>query len=78
MKIKVEITEVLQKTIEVEAESKSEAINKAKEQYYNGEVELDASDFVDTEFEIIQEGVIQMKNVKSWQLKTCIFIDMDD
>lgn len=53
MKIKVEITEVLQKTIEVEAESKSEAINKAKEQYYNGEVELDASDFINTEFEII-------------------------
>ena len=56
MKIRVEITEVLQKTVEIEAESKSEAISKVKEQYYNGKVELDASDFIDTEFEIIEEG----------------------
>ena len=55
MKIRVEITEVLQKTVEVEAESKSEAINKVKEQYYNDEIELDASDFIDTEFEIMEE-----------------------
>ena len=53
MKIRVEITEVLQKTVEIEAKSKSEAISKIKEQYYNGEIELDTSDFIDTEFEII-------------------------
>ena len=53
MKIRVEITEVFQKIIEVEAESKSEAINKVKEQYYNDEIELDVSDFIDTELEII-------------------------
>lgn len=53
MKITVEITETFQKTVEVEAESKSEAINKVKEQYYDNKIELDTSDFIDTEFEII-------------------------
>lgn len=53
MKYQVEITETLQRTVEVEAESESEAINKVKKQYNNGEIELDTSDFIDTEFEII-------------------------
>ena len=53
MKYQVEITETLQKTIEVEAESEREAISKVEDQYYNGEIELDTSDFIDTVFEII-------------------------
>ena len=54
MKYQVEITETLQKTIEVEAKSENEAISKVKEQYYSGEIELDSSDFIETEFEIIK------------------------
>lgn len=53
MKYQVEITETLQRTVEVEAESESEAISKVKEQYNNNEIELDSSDFIDTEFEIV-------------------------
>lgn len=52
MKYQVEITETLQRTVEVEAESKSDAISKAKEQYNNSEIELDSSDFIDTEFDL--------------------------
>ena len=53
MKYQVEITETLQKTVEVEAESERDAISKAEDQYYNDEIELDTSDFIDTVFEII-------------------------
>ena len=53
MKYQVEITETLQKTVEVEAESERDAISKVEDQYYNSEIELDASDFIDTVFEII-------------------------
>ena len=53
MKYQVEITETLQKTVEVEAENESEAISEVEGQYYSGEIELDSSDFIDTKFEII-------------------------
>lgn len=53
MKYQVEITETLQKTVEVEAESERDAISKVEDQYYNNEIELDTSDFIDTIFEII-------------------------
>ena len=53
MKYQVEITETLQKTVEVEAESERDAISKVEDKYYNNEIELDTSDFIDTVFEII-------------------------
>ena len=52
---KVEITETLQRTIEVEAEDLDDAISKAKEKYYNEEVVLDSEDYIDTEFTIVDE-----------------------
>lgn len=42
---KVEITETLQRIVEVEAESLSEAIIKVGTDYDNGKIVLDAMDF---------------------------------
>ena len=45
---KIEITETLQRQIEVEASSKEEALKKIKEQYQNQEIVLNENDYVDT------------------------------
>lgn len=52
----VEITETLQKVVEVEAESESDAIRKAQDEYnlaVDPEYVLDSSNYVDTEFQIV-------------------------
>ena len=48
---KTEITETLQRTIEVEVENEGDALRKVKEMYKNEEIVLDSSDFVGVEFE---------------------------
>ena len=58
MKVKVEITEVLQKTIEVEANSLEEALTIVKEKYNNCEIILDDSSFIDKEFKWLNNYVI--------------------
>lgn len=54
MKIKVEITEILQRTVEVDAEDLKDAINKVEELYKNEEIILDYSDYISTEFNVIE------------------------
>ena len=54
-KFKVEITEILQKFIEVEAPNELEALNKVRKMYFNEEVILDASSYIDTKIEIVTE-----------------------
>lgn len=49
-KYKVEITETLPKTVEVEADNEKDAIHKVMKMYKNSEVILDANDFVDLDF----------------------------
>lgn len=51
---KIEITETLQKIIEIEAQSKDEAFQKVKEMYNREEIVLDSSDHVDTEMNIFK------------------------
>jgi hypothetical protein len=46
----IRIEEILQRTINVEAENKEEAIEKVKEMYRNEEVVLTADDFAGVEF----------------------------
>jgi hypothetical protein len=46
VKYQIEITETLQKVVEVEARSLSEAITKVATDYSKGEIVLDAMDFV--------------------------------
>lgn len=50
---KVEITETLQRTVEVKASSSGEAIEKVKELYRNEDIVLDYNDFMGNEFEIV-------------------------
>ena len=54
-KYTVEITETLQKRVEVEAESLTEAHKKAKEKYYDEEIILGAEDHTATEIRVLGE-----------------------
>ena len=49
MKYLVEISETLQRKVEVEADNPADAIQKIKDKYYNSEIVLDADDIVDGE-----------------------------
>lgn len=55
MKYKVEITEYLQKTIEVDAKDKNEAYYKVKQMYDNEEIVLSADDFTDKEIKMLED-----------------------
>ena len=46
----ISVTETLNKIVEVHAEDSGEALQKAEDAYYNGEIVLDSEDFVDTDF----------------------------
>ena len=48
---KIEITETLQKVIEVSASSLDEALEIIKNKYNNGEIVLDSNDYIDTVIE---------------------------
>lgn len=57
MKYLVEISETLQRKVEIEADNPSDAIQIAKDKYYNSEIVLDADDIVDGEvgFFVVKE-----------------------
>ena len=57
MKYIVEITETLQKAVEIEAESDSEAEEVARRMYGSGEVVLDATNHIDTGFEVVRKDL---------------------
>ena len=52
MKYNITITEILEKTIEIEAENKANAINIARDKYNKEEVILTADGLADTQFDI--------------------------
>ena len=52
MKYNVTITEILEKTIEIEAEGMINAIDIARDKYNKEEVILTADDLVDADFDI--------------------------
>ena len=54
MKYKIEITETLQKTIEVDASSEQEALLKIKELYNTESILLDDSSYIDTNFKVVE------------------------
>ena len=54
MKVKVEITEILQKTIEVDASDINDALLKVEELYYKENIVLDYSCYIDTEFKVVE------------------------
>ncbi len=55
MKYKVEITEYLQKTIEVDANDENEAYSKVKQIYDNEKIILSADDFIDKEIKVLED-----------------------
>ncbi len=55
MKYRVCITETLEKIVEVDSESEDEAVRKVHESYANCDIILDAGDFMDVEFSIMEE-----------------------
>jgi len=58
-KYTIEITETLQKQVEVKAESITEAKIKIKEQYYMGNIVLDGSNHVDTHFDGVKSEKVK-------------------
>lgn len=62
-KYTVEITETLQKQIEVKANSKEEALIIVKNKYRKGEEILTETDYIDTEFDVIkiEKDITDMK-----------------
>ena len=54
MKIKVEVTEILQRIIEVEANDLKDAIDKVEEMYRNEDIVLDYSDYISTEIKVVE------------------------
>lgn len=56
MKYHITIEEILARCVEIEAESKEEAIRKAADTYKKGEIVLDWNDLTDTKFSVCQNG----------------------
>ena len=57
----IEITETMQKTVEVEAATPEDAYSKVREAWKNGGIILDADAFVDVSFGCADEPVRQAK-----------------
>ena len=51
----VRIKEVLSRTVDVNAETELDALDIVKQDYDNGEIVLDADDFVDVEFYVEED-----------------------
>jgi len=51
----VEIKETLLKTIEIECDTKDDALEFIKSQYGNEDIVLDGNDFIDVEFTILKK-----------------------
>ena len=57
MKYQVEIMEILQRIVSIDADDESMAITAVKQLYRAEEIVLDSSDYIDTEFEILNPNV---------------------
>lgn len=56
MKYEIEITEILQKHVTVEAEDALEALRVAYQQYMNSEIVLDSNNHLDTLFNYYKDN----------------------
>ena len=56
MKFKVDISETLKATIDIEADNENEAIDMAKQMYNNSDIVLSADNFEDVKFTIMEEN----------------------
>jgi hypothetical protein len=52
----IEITETLQRQVQVEADSEEDAISKIKNQYFQANIVLDESNYIDTQFDSFRDN----------------------
>lgn len=57
MKYIIQVSEILANRLEIEAETSEEAVQKIKDKYYDGDIVLEADDYVDgsVQFEVVDE-----------------------
>ena len=55
MKYRIEVTEVLSRIVETEAENEDDAVEMVRQMYRNCGLVLDASDYVETEISVKSE-----------------------
>ena len=51
-KYRIEVTEVLSRIIEMDAENEDEAVEMVRQMYRNCDIVLDASDYIETEISV--------------------------
>ena len=51
-KYRIEVTEVLSRIVEIEAENEDDAVEMVRQMYRNCDLVLDASDYVETEISV--------------------------
>lgn len=51
-KFRIEVTEVLSRIVETEAENENEAVEMVRQMYRNCDLVLDASDYIETEISV--------------------------
>lgn len=60
----IEITETLQRTVSVVADSREEAEQMVDDGWHNGDYVLDSEDFIDVDFKTVGEGEKEMSKSK--------------
>jgi hypothetical protein len=55
-KYKIEVTETLQKVIEIDAKDEKEALSLVRQQYKDGRIALDSRHYIDVEFNLFQDS----------------------
>ena len=60
----IEITETLQRTVSVAADSREEAEQMVDDGWHNGDYVLDSEDFIDVDFKTVGEGEKEMSKSK--------------
>lgn len=63
----IEVEEILQKVVEIEADSLEEAIDIAQERYHDCEIILEAEDLKETNFDLYQDVIINDKKPKDYE-----------
>ena len=66
-KYQIEVEEILQKVVKIEADSFEEAIDKARKMYHDCEIILEAEDLKETNFDLYQDIVIKDKKSKDYE-----------
>lgn len=61
----IEIEEILQKVVKIEADSLEDAMDIAREKYSKEEYVLDYQDYKDTEFREYKDAVLKEKRTKN-------------